>query len=279
MRDAAGRSPRLTWGAPAAEVSDSDSERSVEYRLQAHASQIEVGGFLLGTMRVERDYQYGKRHLQPLPLPPFRVAEESLLVAAVSRLPASERQRHLAVLRADDIEMLRSRLVPGITTRCSDDHCSVRVERPSLDGRNRLVLELGVDPRRTKVEVHGENVTIRTRPGSPIAFAVKVTTDAAPLTPLPRNEIFNSKFLTFLAEAAAATDNAGRIRHRRMERQVRGVELLSSEEKLMAGLPNFATYFGRDMMMTALMMRPVWTAGMSEHVIASVLRKLAPTAT
>jgi hypothetical protein len=61
-----------------------------------------------------------------------------------------------------------------------------------------------------------------------------------------------------------------------MERQVRGVELLSSKEKLMAGLPNFATYFGRDMMMTALMMRPIWTPGMSEHVIASVLRKLGP---
>jgi len=54
------------------------------------------------------------------------------------------------------------------------------------------------------------------------------------------------------------------------------VELLSSQEKLMAGLPNFATYFGRDMMMTALMMRPIWTAEMAEHVIASVLRKLGP---
>ena len=44
----------------------------------------------------------------------------------------------------------------------------------------------------------------------------------------------------------------------------------------MAGLPNFATYFGRDMMMTALMMRPIWTPAMSEHVIASVLLKLGP---
>ncbi len=276
VRDAAGSAPRMSWGAPAAEVGDTAAQRSIEYRLQADASHIQLAGFLLGTMRVERDYQYGKRHLQPLPLPPFRVAEESLLVADVSRLPASERLRHLEVLRADDIEMLSSRLMPALTSRCSDVHCSVRVERPSLDGRNRLMLELGVDPRRAKVEVHGEHVTIRTRPGSPIAFAVKVTTDAAPLTPLPRNEIFNAKFLTFLSEAAAATDNAGRIRHRRMERQVRGVELLSSKEKLMAGLPNFATYFGRDMMMTALMMRPIWTAGMSEHVIASVLRKLGP---
>jgi hypothetical protein len=61
-----------------------------------------------------------------------------------------------------------------------------------------------------------------------------------------------------------------------MERQVRGVELLSSREKLMAGLPNFATYFGRDMMMTALMMSPIWSGTMSEAVVASVLRKLGP---
>jgi hypothetical protein len=57
---------------------------------------------------------------------------------------------------------------------------------------------------------------------------------------------------------------------------VRSVELLASEEKLMAGLPNFATYFGRDMMMTALMMRSIWQPAMAEHVIAGVLRKLSP---
>ena len=57
---------------------------------------------------------------------------------------------------------------------------------------------------------------------------------------------------------------------------MRGVELLSSHEKLMAGLPTYATYFGRDMLMTALMMRPVWRSGMSEFAIASALRKLGP---
>jgi hypothetical protein len=44
----------------------------------------------------------------------------------------------------------------------------------------------------------------------------------------------------------------------------------------MAGLPNYATYFGRDMMMTSLMMQPVWTDAMPEFVIASALRKLGP---
>ncbi len=67
-----------------------------------------------------------------------------------------------------------------------------------------------------------------------------------------------------------------RNEHRRLEREVRSVELLSSNEKLMAGLPNYATYFGRDGMMTALMMRPIWMPRMSERVIASVLGKLGP---
>ena len=61
---------------------------------------------------------------------------------------------------------------------------------------------------------------------------------------------------------AAAADGSDGIRGTAgWSAQVRGVELLSSKEKLMAGLPNFATYFGRDMMMTALMMQPIWTAG------------------
>ena len=63
-------------------------------------------------------------------------------------------------------------------------------------------------------------------------------------------------------------------RGRRLEREVRSVELLSSSEKLMAGLPNYATYFGRDGLMSALMMRSIWTPVMSERVIASVLGKL-----
>jgi hypothetical protein len=93
------------------------------------------------------------------------------------------------------------------------------------------------------------------------------------LTPLVRDSIFTRPFLDFLATAQADSASGP---GRRLEREVRSIELLSSEEKLMAGLPNFATYFGRDMLMAALMMRPIWRPGMSEHVIASALRKLSP---
>ena len=105
-----------------------------------------------------------------------------------------------------------------------------------------------------------------------IPFSVRITTSGQALTPLERRQIFNAPFLAFLAAARAD----GTPHARRLERQVRGLELLASREKLMAGLPTYATYFGRDMLMTALMMRPVWRDEMSEFVIASALRKLSP---
>jgi len=276
LRDSQGRTPRITWGAKEAEVADSAAVRTLEYRIQAGASEVQIGGFLLGSMRVERDLQYARRHLLPFTAPPFRVEEESLLVADVARLPAQERRHHLEILRAATLAELRSRLQPTVVAANTDTRWTVRVERPSLDGRNHLVLELAGDARETTATVTGRTVSIRARSGTVVRIRVRVATDARALTPLARGEIFNAAFLKFLAAARAETDSVGVVRYRRLERQVRGVELLSSKEKLMAGLPNFATYFGRDMMMTALMMQPVWSASMSEHVIASVLRKLGP---
>ena len=46
--------------------------------------------------------------------PPFRVAEESLLVADVAGLPAEERPRHLDALDAERLDELRARLLPTI---------------------------------------------------------------------------------------------------------------------------------------------------------------------
>jgi hypothetical protein len=275
-RDAAGRPARLEWGVEEAGVSDSGTTRSIEYRLTAHEPGIQLGWFLLGSMRVERDFVYARQHLKRFTALPFRVVEESLLVANVARLPADELRHHLALLNAPSVAELRSRLEPALTSSCSDTLCTVRAERPSLDAKTRLSLELRVDPRQAKILLQGGTVSLRAQPDVPIRFAVKVTTDAAALSPLSREQIFNRPFLDFLANARAAGDTAPSTHYRRMERQVRGVELLSSEEKLMAGLPSFATYFGRDMMMTALMMRPIWSADMAEHVIASVLRKLSP---
>ena len=148
-------------------------------------------------------------------------------------------------------------------------------ERPALDGKSHLSLELIGTPRDASARVLGRTVTIRARTGRVVHLTIRVTTDGTALTPLARDEIFSPGFLSFLSQHAKAT--TARIAPVALEREVRSVELLSSNEKLMAGLPNYATYFGRDGMMTAFMMRSIWTPVMSERVIASVLGKLAPT--
>jgi hypothetical protein len=272
VRDAAGRPVRLGWGADSAIAGENDGERTLEWRLSIPASRATIGWFVLGSMRVERDFQYAKAQLKPFRAPPFYVAEESLLVARVGRLPAEERQRQLALLNAGSTAALTSRLLPTVAGRCTTV-CRARIERPSLDGRNRVSLELSADTRDAAMQLGTRTVTFRARRRGPLRLTVRIGTDGGALTPLARDSIFTRPFLQFLAAAQADTVGA---RGRRLEREVRGVELLSSEEKLMAGLPNFATYFGRDMLMAALMMRGIWRPAMSEHVIASALRKLSP---
>jgi hypothetical protein len=274
VRDAHGKPPRLTWTADSAEAGDSGARRTLEYQLAAESPRVTLGWFLLGTMRVERDFQYDKRHLRPYSAPAYYVAEESLLVASVGRLPVDERRRQLELVGAASAVELRARLQPRLSGGCTAAACAVRLERPSLDGRSHLALEIRADPRVTRMQMGRRTVSFEARLGGAVRLTVRIMTDAVPLTPLPRDSIFNPAFMAFLAEARAADSASPRAR--RLEREVRSVELLSSAEKLMAGLPNFATYFGRDMLMTALMMRPVWRPAVSEHVIASVLRKLSP---
>jgi hypothetical protein len=274
VRDPRGRPASLEWDGHDATVSDSAGFRAIEFGLAAGVTAVTIGWPVLGSMRVERDFVYAKRHLEPFTAPPFVVQEESLLVASVAQLPEAERGKHLALLHAPTMGALERRLRPKIATTREAGQWVVRMVRPALDSSATMVLELRGDPGTTTLRMAGDTLTIASRRGRRARFRARVLTDAAPLTPLSREEIFNPDFLHWLARAGDSAGAAGALRARRLEREVRGVELLSSREKLMAGLPNFATYFGRDGMMTALMMRPIWTPAMAEHVIGSVLGKL-----
>src|SRR5213080_168975 len=273
-RDSAGAPAELAWSSGSAVVGASGRTRSVSYGLEAPSS-ITLGLLLLGSMRVERDFQYARRDSLPLDATPFPQPELSQLIDHIAKLPGAERARHLALLGVKTPGALRARLLPRITEQHGDTAWVVRVEQVSFDGKTHLWLALEGDARETVAAIRGGAITIRRPAGGVVRFGVRVTTDAPALTPLSRAEIFNDDFRRFFETVRG--DAAHPDRFRRLEREVRGMELLCSREKLMAGLPNFATYFGRDMLMTALLMEPVWAPAMPEHVIASALRKLSPT--
>ena len=157
-----------------------------------------------------------------------------------------------------DVRTLR-RHASKLATQRGDTTWEARVVQPSLDGRDTLVLEVRTDLRRVSATPNVHSIVLRARTGAPLVFSVRIATTGATLTPIARTDIFTPDFLAFLAAArAGAAGDSAAIRARWLERHVRGVELLASREKLMAGLPTYGTYFGRDMLVSALMMRPIW---------------------
>ena len=273
VRDSSGKPAELAWGSSGAVVTASGRTRSVSYGLELPSS-VTIGLFLLGSMRVERDFQYSARDSLPLGATSFPQSQLTELIDHIAKLKGPERARHLSLLGVKTIDALRARLLPRVTAKVGDTAWVVPVEQESFDGKNHLWLVLEGDARETVPTLAGTAVTMRRPAGGPVRLHVRVTTDAPALTPLTRAEILNDEFQRFAAQVRA--DTAHPLRFRRLEREVRGVELLTYREKLMAGLPNFATYFGRDMLMTALLMQPVWAPAMSEHVVASALGKLSP---
>lgn len=260
--------PRLAWASEDAQVGAVQGFRYLTHHIVAQAQTAHLGAFLLGSMRVERDFQYWKRHLQPFGGPAFLLDEYSRLFAVMERLPGAERARHLAALNATTVGALRARVRPRLRVRSTPRQWVARVTQLSLDGRDSLALEILVDPRRVAPARGGDSLVLRAVSGDSVAFSVRVWSSADALVPLTREQIFTPEFLAFLREARRTSPL--------LERQARGVELLSSREKLMAGLPAYATYFGRDMLMSALMMRPIWRPEMTEFAVGSVLRKLSP---
>ena len=245
------RDAGVAFGAGPATVGTTGGRRWLRYSLTVRGGRaIRLGQFLLGSMRIERDFGYANRVRDPIDGPTFVVPEMAQLA---ERLDAA----------------YRARLTPqmGAARGAGSPHrWSFRASQPSLDGKNHLWLTLGGDLLESRVDFANRVLTIQPRGNGPIEFTVSIMTDGPALDPLTRDQIFNAHFRRFADSAKSP----------RLEREIRGFELLSSRQKLMAGLPNYATYFGRDMLMTALLMEPVWTDTMAEFVIAAALAKLGP---
>src|SRR3989442_1281866 len=113
VRDSSGKPAELAWGSSGAAVTASARTRSLSYGIEA-PSEVRIGLFLLGSMRVERDFQYAGRDSLPLDAAPFPQPELSELIDHIATLPAAERARHLSLLGVKTIGALRARLAPRI---------------------------------------------------------------------------------------------------------------------------------------------------------------------
>lgn len=274
VRDVGGAPAIIQWGSKTAIVSEQKDIRTVQYDLTINSPSVQIGHTLLSSMRKERDFQYFQKHMQPFDAEPFHEEELKKLMTNLEQLPESVRTEHLKILKARDVRELQSRLDPQRILHPLDGGGWIaKLDQISFDGRNHLALEISAGNQQT-ADLTKNMIAFRSTDNtSPVQLRIKVSTNSGALTPLDHQKIFNAEFMKFYNSLKTEKDP---IRFKWLDREVRGMELLSSQEKLMAGLPNFATYFGRDTMMSSLMMEPIWQGTMLEHAIGSVLNKLAP---
>src|SRR2546430_3075421 len=183
VRDSSGRPAELAWGSSGGVVTGSAHTRSVFYALEL-PSTVSVGLFLLGSMRVERDFQYAGRDSLSRGTPAFPQSELAELIDHIAKLKAPERARHLALLGVKTIDALSARLSPRVTAKLADTVWVVRVEQESFDGKNHLWLSPEGDAPETVPTLSRSTVTVRRPAGGPVRLTVRVTTDAPALVPL-----------------------------------------------------------------------------------------------
>jgi hypothetical protein len=207
VRDTTGQPASVAWGAANATATERGAARSVQHRLTSDARALDIGWFLLGTMRQERDFQYSEAHQRPYAEPPFILPELAGLIASLERLPPAERERHLTALGARNADELRARLEPRLELQRTDAAWTLRVQQVTLDGKNHLTLELSGAARESDARLIDRVLSVRARASSPLSFDVTVTTDAPPLTPLSGEALFNEAFQQFHARQRALYDS------------------------------------------------------------------------
>ena len=114
-----GTSAPLAWNGPGATIGGRPSSRmrSLEHRLLVNDSVVHLGWFLLGTMRLERDFQHSRKQLDGFSNAPYTMEETGRLIAGLGKVEQRERQALLKLLNASDVTTLEARRVPTISVR------------------------------------------------------------------------------------------------------------------------------------------------------------------
>ena len=272
-RTPAGAPAELRWASTDAVVWSEGRRKLLAYTLESETADVQIGRFVLHSMRVERDVQHFKEHRRPFSDAAYALPEYSALADAIETQPARIQRQSLTALGAVSTAQLRAHFTPTIRRRSSAT-APVVIEQLALDALDTLRITLAPEPGTVVVSADAQSVVLRAAGDQPLRVRVTISTTGRSLVPLTRREIFTDDFLAWADDVKRSGDA---LRARWIERQITGVELLASRDKLMAGLPTYATYFGRDMLLSALMMQPIWRPEMSEFAIAAALRKLSPT--
>lgn len=129
------------------------------------------------------------------------------------------------------------------------------LRRTTLDGRHHVELTIAPETGGSATIDAAGRVVVTAGPSGEIRIAVTALADDVPLTPIPAAEI--------LADGEGACPRA-----------LAALAFLSYEEKLLAGSWRFLTYFGRDTLLSLMLMLPALRPSIIEAGLGAVIERL-----
>lgn len=162
-------------------------------------------------------------------------------------------------------------LNPTISVERRGKNEVITLTRKTLDRKNTFYAELKI-PDEMEAKVEDGNLVIESKDGGPVKFGVASSVDYKPLTPYSEDELLNNKASAY-REKLKKTDPQ---KAKRFGEALQGLSFLSYHEKFLAGSWRFLTYFGRDTMMSLMMLRDSVENNVYESAMQSVLDRLSP---
>ncbi len=262
------RMPQLTQVLePTAEPAARSVSR-IAFDLEFPDSEVQIGHILLDGVLTEREVRARGVSASAFDSGEVELLDTEILhsmVDTLEALPPAEQQRQLELLNAYSLSDLQSRI--GTDFVVFDDQ-SARLTRASIDGKRLLALDIETLGS-TRLKRTGRALMVHSESEKPSLRFTLRTNGAPALRPLQRDELFAPTFLDFLSDGKRGAEDRART-----ELLTKSFELLSTDDKFLAGLPNYGTYFGRDTLMSALLLEQILTPEALEHAISSVLRRL-----
>lgn len=165
---------------------------------------------------------------------------------------------------------------PGISTMGT----TTAIRRSTCDNRE-YVLELRCRRGKMSRDASSGGILFESGGSMAVSFSVKAVTPFRPLTPyqeetlfLPELREFHEK-LEHLAKSPGASA-AQKERYSRFSEGLRNLRFLSYREKFLAGSWRFMTYFGRDTILSLMMLSDITTPGAFADGMQSVIDRLSP---
>jgi hypothetical protein len=147
---------------------------------------------------------------------------------------------------------------------------SVTYTSKTLDDRNTLRLTIGL-PEGVLAGAEKERVTLRSESGKPVRARVTVYTDYEPLHPWGEDDLLNDECARYRQRLSKESPVAAK----RFDEALRAFAFLSYREKFLAGSWRYLTYFGRDTMMTLMILYDCVKTDVYESAMASVLDRVS----